>query len=196
MGAGPFVVVPPEMIHMLSSYALTDDWTSTLPEGVLLINLVCSESLFAEAGPSVSSTDGNDDGSIWHDAERKTLKEEQRTQGGPLPNQPCRIWQPAKPTTSWIRLILCWVWQEKDKSKKVSAVVPGSRCRSPVIQRRKPLPRLETSRSWSPWRTRLAVTKKGLGDAPGNVAIGQNCGTLVNIKIDDKWMFIHPNMAP
>ena len=26
--------------------------------------------------------------------------------------------------------------------------------------------------------------------------MGQNRGTLVNIKIDGKWMFIHPNMAP
>ena len=28
-----------------------------------------------------------------------------------------------------------------------------------------------------------------------DMAMGQNCGTLVNIKIDGKWMFIHPNMA-
>ena len=29
-----------------------------------------------------------------------------------------------------------------------------------------------------------------------HVAMGQNRGTLVNIKTDGKWMFIHPNMVP
>ena len=29
-----------------------------------------------------------------------------------------------------------------------------------------------------------------------HLAMGQNRGTLVNIKIGGKWMFINPNMAP
>ena len=41
---------------------------------------------------------------------------------------------------------------------------------------------------------------KGHFEEPGTVvyshmAMGQNRGTLVNIKIDGKWMFIHPNMV-
>ena len=35
-----------------------------------------------------------------------------------------------------------------------------------------------------------------ISQAKEHMAMGQNRGTLVNIKIDGKWMFIHPNMAP
>ena len=59
-----------------------------------------------------------------------------------------------------------------------------------------------------PWRItdRLTVILKGdeqkhsdlffPQDISENMAMGQNRGTLVNIKIDGKWMFIQPNMVP
>ena len=48
--------------------------------------------------------------------------------------------------------------------------------------------------------TSMMTTEGFRNEVKGSIsvymAMGQNRGTLVNIKIDGKWMFIHPNMAP
>ena len=80
--------------------------------------------LFAEAGPSVPSTDGNDDGSIWH-AKRETLKEDQRTQRGPLPNRQCRFGslQSRQPVESdWFLLSLAGKGQEQEGVGSASVI--------------------------------------------------------------------------